>query len=108
MTVVWDQFSPWSGSTAARLGLIPAAVPANGSEQWNGLMELTRSAKIMYDASPVGGQNQFISLSGKATRHIDDQLMLHVNFQFKKVPLTLDEIKAEAESVVVLDVPAIP
>jgi hypothetical protein len=34
--------------------------------------------------------------------------MLHVNFQFKKVPMTLDEIKAEAESFVTLDVPAIP
>jgi acyl-homoserine lactone acylase PvdQ len=108
LTVVWDQFSPWSGSTAARLGFIPFAVPANGSEQWNGLMELTRGAKIMHDASPVGGQNQFISLSGKATAHIRDQLMLHVNYEFKKVPMTLEEIEAEAESVVVLDVPAIP
>ncbi len=107
-TVVWDQFSPWSGSTAARLGLIPAVVPANGSEQWNGLMELSPKAKIMYDASPTGGQNQFISLSGKATPHIGDQLMLHVNYEFKKVPMTLDEIEAEAESVVELEVPAIP
>ena len=56
----------------------------------------------------LGGQNQFISLSGNATPHIDDQLMLHVNFQFKKVPMTLEEIKAEAESVVALDVPAVP
>jgi acyl-homoserine lactone acylase PvdQ len=108
LTVVWDQFSPWSGSTAAKLGLIPSAVPANGSEQWNGLMELTPDAKIMYDASPTGGQNQFISLTGKATRHIDDQLMLHVNYEFKKVPMTLEEIEAEAEAVVELDVPAIP
>jgi hypothetical protein len=34
--------------------------------------------------------------------------MLHVNFQFKKVPMTLGEIQAESESVVALDVPAIP
>jgi penicillin amidase len=108
LTVVGDQFSPWTGSTAAKLGLIPAAVPANGSEQWNGLMELTRNAKIMYDSSPVGGQNQFINVAGKATPHIGDQLMLHVNFQFKKVPMTLEEIQAESESVVTLDVPAIP
>jgi acyl-homoserine lactone acylase PvdQ len=107
-SVVHDQFSPWSGSTAARLGLIPFAVPANGSEQWNGLMELTGNEKIMFDSSPTGGQNQFISLSGTATPHIGDQLMLHVNFQFKKVPMTLDEIQAESESVVVLDVPATP
>ena len=104
-SVVGDQFSPWTGSTAARLGLIPTAVPENGSEQWNGLMELTSSEKIMYDSSPAGGQNQFISLSGKATPHIGDQLMLHVRFDFKKVPMTLPEIEAEAESVVVLEVP---
>jgi hypothetical protein len=108
LTVVWDQFAPWSGSTAARLGLIPPAVPANGSEQWNGLMEMTPSAKIMFDASPTGGQNQFINLAGKATPHIGDQLMLHVNFQFKRVPMTIDEIQAEAESVVTLDVPPVP
>ncbi len=107
LTVLRDEFSGWRGSTAAKLGLIPASVPANGSERWNGLMEITKQAKIMYDVSPVGGQNQFISLAGKGNPHIGDQLMLHVNFQFKKVPMTLKEIQEEAESVVTLDVPVI-
>lgn len=108
LTVLRDQFGPSRGSTAAKLGLIPMAVPANGSEQWNGLMEITRNAKIMFDASPVGGQNQFINLAGKGTPHIGDQLMLHVNFQFKKVPMALGEITADAESVTTLEAPAIP
>jgi len=103
--VVVDEFSGWQGSTAASLGLIPAAVPANGSERWNGLMEISRDTKDMFDVSPVGGQNQFINLAGKGNAHLDDQLMLHVNFQFKKVPLTRKAIEQEAESVTVLEVP---
>ena len=37
--IVEDEFSGWRGSTAATLGLIPAFVPMNGSERWNGLLE---------------------------------------------------------------------
>lgn len=105
LTVLRDEFGGWRGSTAAKLGLIPPFVPANGSERWNGLMEITPQPRVMYDVSPVGGQNQFINLAGKATGHIGDQLMLHVNFQFKKVPMTLKDIQEEAESVVTVDVP---
>jgi acyl-homoserine lactone acylase PvdQ len=101
-----DQFSGWTGTTAARLGLTPFAIPDNGSEQWNGLMELTPKEKIVYDASPLGGQNQFIDLSGKATPHIGDQLMLHARFELKKIPMSFEELKAEAESVLTLEVPA--
>lgn len=104
--VIGDQFSGWRGSTAATLGLIPAVVPMNGSEQWNGLMEITPERLVIYDASPVGGQSQFINLAGEGNPHIGDQLMLHVNFQFKEVPLTLEGIKEAAESVITLEVPA--
>jgi acyl-homoserine lactone acylase PvdQ len=103
--VVVDEFSGWQGSTAASLGLIPRAVPANGSERWNGLMEISRDTKDILDVTPVGGQNQFINLAGKGNPHLADQLMLHVNFQFKKVPLTRKAIEQEAESVTVLELP---
>jgi hypothetical protein len=100
-----DQFSGWQGTTAARLGITPFAIPDNGSEQWNGLMELTGTSKLVYDASPLGGQNQFIDLGGKATPNISDQLMLHARFEFKRVPMSLEELRAEAVSVVTVEVP---
>lgn len=106
-SVIADEFSGWRGSTAASLGLIPPFVPANGSERWNGLMEISPEPRVMYDVSPIGGQSQFINLAGQGNPHIGDQVMLHVNFQFKKVPLTLKDIKEEAESVVTVTVPAI-
>jgi acyl-homoserine lactone acylase PvdQ len=102
-----DEFSGWHGSMAATLGLIPAFVPMNGSERWNGLLEISTDRQVAYDASPVGGQSQFINLAGEGNSHIGDQLMLHVNFQFKEVPLTLEGIKASAESVTTLEVPVI-
>lgn len=105
--VIRDQFSGFRGSTAATLGLIPAAVPMNGSEQWNGLLEISLERQVAYDASPVGGQSQFINLAGESNPHLGDQQMLHVNFEFKEVPLTRERIEAAAESVVTLDVPAI-
>jgi hypothetical protein len=98
-----DPFSGWTGTTAARLSITPFAIPDNGSEQWNGMMELTPSSKLVYDASPAGGQNQFIDLSGKATPNIADQLLLHARFEPKKVPMSLEELKAEAISVVTLE-----
>jgi len=100
-----DEFSGWSGSTAAQLGIIPFAVPDNGSERWNGLMEIGPGVNRMYDASPIGGQNQFINLAGEATPNIGDQLMLHVNFEFKSVPMSPEELRAEARSVLTLEVP---
>ena len=104
-TVHRDEFSGWEGTTAGRLGLIPPAVPANGSERWTGLMELTADEAIMYDVSPIGGQNQFINLAGEGTPNLDDQLMLHVNYEFKRVPMTQAEVREEAVSTVTLDVP---
>jgi acyl-homoserine lactone acylase PvdQ len=100
-----DQFSGWSGTTAARLGITPFAIPDNGSEQWNGLMEISAREKIVYDGSPLGGQNQFINLAGEANPNIGDQLLLHATFELKKVPMSLAELRAEARSVVTLKVP---
>jgi len=101
-----DQFSGWRGTTAARLGIMPDAIPDNGSEQWNGIMELTSREKLVYDVSPSGGQNQFISLAGHATPNISDQLMRHADFDLKKVPMTLDEVLAQAISTVTIEVPS--
>ena len=69
-------------------------------------LEISSERQVAYDVSPVGGQSQFINLAGEGNPHIGDQLMLHVNFQFKEVPLTLEGIKATAESVITLEVPA--
>jgi penicillin amidase len=105
--IISDQFSGWRGSTAAAVGLIPAVVPMNGSEQWNGLMEISSERRVVYDVSPAGGQNQFINLAGEGNPHIGDQLMLHVNFEFKEVLLRREDIAAAAESVTTLKLPAI-
>lgn len=93
-------------STAARLGIIPFAIPDNGSEQWNGIMEVTPQEKRVWDASPSGGQNLFINLAGKATPNISDQLMRHAKFDLKRVEMDPVAIKSKAVSVVKLDVPA--
>jgi len=100
-----DEFSGWRGTTAGRLGLIPSAVPDNGSERWNGIMEVSSREKIVFDASPSGGQNQFISLAGEATPNLADQLMRHVRYDLKRVPMERDELRAQAISVVSLPVP---
>jgi hypothetical protein len=68
-------------------------------------MELTASEKLVWDASPSGGQNQFINLAGEATPNISDQLMRHVYFDLKRVPLSIDDIRSSATSVVTLEVP---
>jgi acyl-homoserine lactone acylase PvdQ len=93
-------------STAARLGLIPFAIPDNGSEQWNGILEVTSAEKRVWDASPSGGQNLFINLAGEATPNISDQLMRHATFDLKRVEMDPEAMKAKAVSVVKLDVPA--
>ncbi|WP_395671999.1 penicillin acylase family protein [Phenylobacterium sp.] len=100
-----DAFVVASGTTAASLGLTPYAIPDNGSEQWNGMMEISRTGGVVMDVSPMGGQNQFINLEGKATKHIGDQLMRHANFDLKTVPMSLAAVRREAESEVTLDVP---
>ena len=105
--IISDQFSGWRGSTAAAVGLIPAVVPMNGSEQWNGLMEISSERRVVYDVSPAGGQNQFINLAGEGNPHRGDQLMLHVNFEFKEVLLRREDSAAAAESVTTLKLPAI-
>ena len=93
------------GSTAAELGIIPFAIPDNGSEQWNGIMEIGPGVNRVWDASPTGGQNLFINLAGEATPHIGDQLMRHADFDLKPVPMSLEDLRAEASSELTLEVP---
>ncbi len=106
-SAVSDEFSGWSLTVAARLGIMPFAVPHNGSERWNGIMEISPDGGVMMDVSPKGGQNQFISLDGKATAHIGDQLMRHATFDLKTVPMSLADLEAQQESRITIDVPNI-
>jgi penicillin G amidase len=85
------------GSTAGKLGLQPAYVPANLSESWNMLIKLTPEDTTLYDSTPTGGQNMFISADGKGNPNIADQVMLHVNYQFK--PVALDRAAVEKAAV---------
>jgi hypothetical protein len=68
-------------------------------------MEIRRDMRALLDVSPVGGQSQFIDLSGRGNPHLADQLMLHVEFGFKTVPLAQEAIEQTAESVTVLEMP---
>jgi penicillin amidase len=91
--------------TAAELGLQPRTILHNGSEYWNAVMEIGASTRAFEDASPSGGQSQFIDLDGRAGRHISDQLELHRDFRFKHFPMSLEEVAASAQSVHRLEVP---
>jgi penicillin G amidase len=70
----------------------------NGSELWNAVMEISPQTKGFEDASPSGGQNQFIDIEGTGNPHIADQLELHQNFQFKRFPMSREEVLKSAES----------
>ena len=98
-------FGPARGSTAGKLGLQPAYVPANLSESWNMLVKMTPEDTSLYDSTPTGGQNMFISQDGKGNPNIADQVMLHVNFEFKKVPLDKAEVTSSAVSKTVVTLP---
>jgi hypothetical protein len=91
------------GSTAAKLGLAPPYVPANLSESWNMLIKLSRDMPDLYDSTPTGGQNQFISATGQGNPNIADQVMLHANFEFKQVALQRERVAENAKSVERID-----
>ncbi len=94
------------GSTAGKLGLQPAYVPANLSESWNMLIKLTPEDTNLYDSTPTGGQNMFIGPDGKGNPNIADQVTLHVNYQFKAVTLNRDKVVKDAVSIQKVTLPA--
>lgn len=92
---------------AGELGLIPAMIPNNLSESWNVLMELgTGPGQIIESSTPLGGQSQFINLSGKAGPHVGDQINMHEKFQFKVVNLDRDIVERQAELKTNIKIPA--
>ena len=97
----------WTGPSLAapKLGLQPAFILDNGSENWNMLVELDESDPTLYDATEQGGQNLFIGTDGKGNPNIADQIDLHINFEFKDVSLDRDRIVKEAVSSFQLKLP---
>ena len=91
---------------AGRLGLQPAYITDNGSENWNMLVEVRKDDPVLYDSTPTGGQNLFISADGKGNPNIADQVRLHENFEFKAVDLDRSRVVRDAVSSVKLKVPA--
>ncbi|WP_395670581.1 penicillin acylase family protein, partial [Phenylobacterium sp.] len=91
---------------AGPLGLQPAAVPDNGSEGWNMLVEVKPADPTLYDSTPSGGQNLTITRDGKGNPNIADQVRLHETFRFKAVSLDPRVVKDEAVSTTRLKIPA--
>lgn len=83
---------------AGRLGLQPPYIPDNGSENWNMLVEVKKGDPVLYDSTPTGGQNLFVSTEGKGNPNIADQVKLHETFEFKKVDLDRAAVEREAVS----------
>lgn len=92
-----------SARTAALLGLGPYAVKHNGGEEWVGLMELTPGHPVLYSVVEAGGQDLFIDPSGKGNPHLTDQTMMHADNEFKRVDMSIDDVKRTAASVTALE-----
>lgn len=90
---------------AGRLGLQPAYITDNGSENWNMLIEVRKDDPVLYDSTPTGGQNLFITADGKGNPNIADQVKLHENFEFKAVDLDRARIIRDAVSTIKLKLP---
>lgn len=82
--------------TSALLGLGPFAVKHHGGEEWVGLMELTPGHPALYSVVEAGGQNLFIDPSGKGNPNLTDQTVMHAENEFKRVDMSLEEIKRSA------------
>jgi penicillin G amidase len=91
---------------AGRLGLQPASIPLNGSENWNMLLEVKREDTTLYDSTPIGGQNLTITADGKGNANIADQVKLHQTFTFKPVALDRARVMREAVSTKTVRMPA--
>ncbi|MBK6721263.1 MAG: hypothetical protein IPG62_15675 [Sphingomonadales bacterium] len=59
---------------AGLLGLQPPYIPDNGSENWNSAGRSQKGDPVLYDLTPTGGQNLFMSTEGKGNPNIADQV----------------------------------
>lgn len=85
--------------TAAVLGLGPYVVKHHGGEEWVGLMELTPSHPVLYSVVEAGGQNLFIDPAGKGNPNLTDQTVMHAENEFKRIDMSIDDVKRTAVSV---------
>ena len=88
--------------TSAVLGLSPSAVKHHGGEEWVGLMELGPDHPALYSVVEAGGQNLFIDGDGRGSPHLTDQIGLHADGNFKRIDMSPESIKKNAESSVTL------
>jgi len=88
--------------TSAVLGLSPAAVKHHGGEEWVGLMELGADHPVLYSVVEAGGQDLFIDADGNGNPHLTDQIGLHADGNFKRIDMSPDTIRQNAESSVKL------
>jgi penicillin amidase len=88
-----------------QLGHIPARIPHNGMPLWTTIMEFGDTPARMLSLIPTGGQSWFISSNGEANPHISDQVMRHLQFDYKVVEMEREAILADLESTMVLSVP---
>jgi penicillin amidase len=94
---------PRAARTAALLGLGPYAVKDHGGEAWTGLMELTPTHPVLYSVVEAGGQDLFIDPSGKGNPHLTDQTPMHAENEFKRIDMSIDDVKRTAVSVTDLE-----
>jgi acyl-homoserine lactone acylase PvdQ len=89
--------------TFATLGLGPAAVKHHGGEGWVGMMDLNPKKRSIYSVVEAGGQSLFISPDGTGNPHLTDQLLMHANNEFKRIEMSMPEIKRSAVSATRLE-----
>jgi penicillin amidase len=87
---------PTRARTSALLGLGPFVVKHHGGEEWVGLMELTPAHPALYSVVEAGGQNLFVDPSGKGNPNLTDQTAMHAENEFKRIDMSLEEIKRSA------------
>lgn len=90
---------------ATALGFIEE-IPENGAAGYTHFAELSKPSMRMVSVIPTGGQRWFISLDGKPSPHLADQVMMHANFRYKPVRFEAEDILANHESKKVLSAPA--
>jgi acyl-homoserine lactone acylase PvdQ len=94
---------PKRARTSALLGLGPYLVKHHGGEEWVGLMELTPAHPVLYSVVEAGGQDLFIDPSGKGNPHLTDQTMMHAENEFKRIVMSIDDVKRAAASADTLE-----
>ena len=89
---------PKIARTSAALGLGPYVVKHHGGEEWVGLMEIAPTNPVLYSVVEAGGQDLFIDPSGKGNPNLTDQTMMHAENEFKRIDLSIDDVRRAAVS----------